>query len=77
MYTHILLARSSATTHSPITLHSLAYSQICTEAIEFIAKAKAEGKDPTETSQLLAKHALDLGSFDNVTIITIYLDWKS
>eukprot|EP00026_Physarum_polycephalum_P011790 Phypoly_transcript_12034.p1 GENE.Phypoly_transcript_12034~~Phypoly_transcript_12034.p1 ORF type:complete len:277 (+),score=55.06 Phypoly_transcript_12034:261-1091(+) len=47
------------------------------EAIEFISKAKAEGKDPTETSQLLAKHALDLGSFDNVTIIVVYLDWKS
>lgn len=47
------------------------------EAVEFIAKAKAEGKDPTETSQLLVKHALDLGSFDNVTIIVVYLDWNS
>jgi integrin-linked kinase-associated serine/threonine phosphatase 2C len=47
------------------------------EAVEFISKAKAEGKDPTETSQLLAKHSLDLGSFDNVTIIVVYLDWNS
>jgi len=45
------------------------------EAVEFVAKAKHEGKDPTETSQLLVKHALDLGSFDNITIIVVYLDW--
>jgi len=45
------------------------------EAIEFIAKAKGEGKDPTETSQLLVKHALDSGSLDNITAIVVYLDW--
>jgi len=39
------------------------------EAIEFIAKAKEDGKDPTETSQLLVKHSLDSGSLDNITAI--------
>lgn len=45
------------------------------EAVEFVAKAKGQGKTPTETSQLLVKHALELGSFDNVTIIIVYLVW--
>lgn len=46
------------------------------EAVEFVSKAKASGKNPTETAQLLVKHALDLGSFDNVTIIIVYLNWE-
>jgi len=47
------------------------------EAVEFVARAKDSGKDPTETSQLLVKHALDLGSFDNITTIVVYLQWDT
>jgi len=47
------------------------------EAVEFVAKAKESGKDPTETSQLLVKHALELGSFDNITTIVVYLNWDT
>jgi len=47
------------------------------DAVEFIARAKDSGKDPTETSQLLVKHALELGSLDNITAIVVYLDWST
>ncbi len=46
-----------------------------TESVQFVANAKQQGKDPTETAQLLVKHALDAGSFDNITTIVVYLDW--
>lgn len=45
------------------------------DAVEFVKQQKAQGKDPTETAQLLVKHSLDLGSLDNVTAIVVYLDW--
>jgi len=45
------------------------------EAVDFVAKYKDAGKDPSETAQLLVKHSLDLGSFDNVTAIIVYLNW--
>lgn len=45
------------------------------DAVEFVSKKKDAGKDPTETAQLLVKHALDCGSFDNITAIVVYLDW--
>jgi len=45
------------------------------DAVEFIARARDSGKDPTETSQLLVKHALESGSLDNITAIVVYLDW--
>eukprot|EP01111_Echinosteliopsis_oligospora_P000043 TRINITY_DN1003_c0_g1_i1.p1 TRINITY_DN1003_c0_g1~~TRINITY_DN1003_c0_g1_i1.p1 ORF type:complete len:278 (+),score=89.50 TRINITY_DN1003_c0_g1_i1:124-957(+) len=46
------------------------------EAVDFVAKEKKAGKDPTETSRLLVNHSLELGSFDNITTIVVYLDWK-
>jgi len=45
------------------------------EAVDFVARYKEVGKEPSETAQLLVKHALDLGSFDNVTAIVVYLHW--
>lgn len=45
------------------------------DAIDFIARARDSGKDPTETSQLLVKHALESGSLDNITAIVVYLEW--
>lgn len=47
------------------------------EAIQFIAKMRSEGKDPTETAQAIVKHSLDLGTMDNVTVIVVYLDWSN
>jgi len=47
------------------------------DAVEFIARAKDSGKDPTETSQLLVKHALESGSLDNITAIVVYLKWDN
>jgi len=45
------------------------------EAVDFVKKCKDDGKDPTETAQLIVKHSLDLGSFDNVTTIIVYFSW--
>lgn len=47
------------------------------ESVEFVDKAKASGKTPKETAELLVKHALELGSLDNITIIIVYLQWNS
>jgi len=45
------------------------------EAVDFVTKFKEAGKDPNEAAQMLVKHALDLGSFDNVTAIIVYFHW--
>jgi len=44
------------------------------EAVDFVAKCKNSGKDPSETAQMLVKQALDMGSFDNVSAIVVYLN---
>jgi len=45
------------------------------DAIQFIAKAKKENKNPTETAAEIVSLALKKGSMDNVTTIIVYLKW--
>jgi integrin-linked kinase-associated serine/threonine phosphatase 2C len=47
------------------------------DAVDFVAKSRSEGKTPTQTAQLIVKHSLDLGSFDNVTAIIVYFSWEN
>jgi len=45
------------------------------DAIQFIAKAKKENKNPTETAAEIVSLALKKGSMDNVTTIIVYFKW--
>jgi len=47
------------------------------EAVEFVANAKSEGKQPEEVAQLLVKDALERGTMDNVTAIVVYFSPSS
>lgn len=46
------------------------------EAIDFAHEQLALGKDAHQVSGLLAQHALDRGSRDNVTVIVVLLHWR-
>jgi serine/threonine protein phosphatase PrpC len=46
------------------------------EVIDFVHEHLALGQSPQHISELLAQHALDKGSRDNVTVIIVLLKWR-
>jgi len=45
------------------------------EAVDFVAKYKKQGKNPTEIAKLIVEYALDQGTLDNVTVVIVFFTW--